>query len=216
MSTVQTSYKGKNAYRCSLTTQGISRMNSIYPMNDTLMCYATTSLTPLYFRKGAREGRRYTVDEVWYTYPQGKSHINTRRQNNDGISTYHNHTSSECFTDMLNLFLRARSIDFSKWKKGKSMMLKAADGRGMKNAMLTYNGRETVKTDDGKRWKTIKLDFSLYEQKKSRYKKIATLFVSDDSNHLPVRIDLNMNFGSAKAFLISSKGLRNPSTAIIK
>lgn len=216
MSTVQTVYNGKQAYRCSLTTQSNGRMDKIFVMRDTLLAYATTSLTPLYFRKGAKEGKRYTVDEVWYTYPGGKSHIKTRRLNNDGTNTYHTETGNECFTDMLNLFLRARNINFSSWGKDKSMLLKSADGKGIKKATLTCKGRDTVKSDDGRVWKTVVLDFSLFDAKKNRFKKIATLFVSDDANHLPVRIDFNMNFGSAKAFLINSKGLRNPATALVK
>ena len=216
MSTVQTVYNGKNAYRCSLTTQSNGRMDNIFVMRDTLLAYATTSLTPLYFRKGAKEGKRYTVDEVWYTYPGGRSHIKTRRLNNDGTNTYHTETSTECFTDMLNLFLRARSLDFSKWSKGKSMLLKAADGKGVKKATLTCQGSQVIKSDDGRRWKTIVLDFALYDAKKGRYKKIASIYVSDDANHVPVRIDFSMSFGSAKAFLINSRGLKNPSGAIVK
>lgn len=216
MSTVQTVYQGKQAFRCSLTTQSNGRMDNIFLMRDTLLAYATTSLTPLYFRKGAKEGKRYTVDEVWYSYPGGRNHIKTRRLNNDGTNTYHTDMSSECFTDMLNLFLRARSIDFSKWNSGKSMLLKSADGKGIKKALLSFIGRETVKSDDGSRWKTIKLGFSLYDDKKGKYKKIASLYISDDANHVPVRIDFNMHFGSAKAFLIKSKGLRNQAAALIK
>ena len=216
MSTVQTVYQGKQAYRCSLTTQSNGKMDNIFVMRDTLLAYATTNLTPLYFRKGAKEGKRYTVDEVWYSYPGGRSHIKTRRLNNDGTNTYHTETGTECFTDMLNLFMRARSINFGSWKKGKSMQLKSADGKGIKKATLTCQGKQNVKTDDGKQWRTIVLDFALYEAKKGRFKKIATLYISDDNNHLPVRIDFNMSFGSAKAFLIQSKGLRSAATAIIK
>lgn len=41
-------------------------------------------------------------------------------------------------------------------------------------------------------------------------------YITDDKNHLPVRLDMNLNFGTAKAYLAMGKGLRNPQTSIIK
>jgi hypothetical protein len=47
-------------------------------------------------------------------------------------------------------------------------------------------------------------------------KEVITFYVTDDKNHLPVRLDLYLNFGSAKAFLHTIKGNRHPLTSIIK
>ena len=43
-----------------------------------------------------------------------------------------------------------------------------------------------------------------------------TFYVTDDDNHIPVRLDMYLNFGSAKAFLIGARGLRNPQEAKLK
>lgn len=40
--------------------------------------------------------------------------------------------------------------------------------------------------------------------------------MTDDKNHLPVRLDMNLNFGTAKAFLTGARGLRNPQAAKLK
>ena len=47
-------------------------------------------------------------------------------------------------------------------------------------------------------------------------KEIVRFYVTDDANHLPVRLDLNLKFGTAKAYLRSVKGERNPQTSIVK
>ena len=39
---------------------------------------------------------------------------------------------------------------------------------------------------------------------------------TDDKNHIPVRLDMNLNFGTAKAFLTGASGLRNPQDSRIK
>ena len=75
MYTVQSKHKGKEAYRASLITRGNQKVDNVFVLRDTLLCYNTLDLAPLYFRKGAREGDRYTVDEVFYSYPNGKPQI---------------------------------------------------------------------------------------------------------------------------------------------
>ena len=40
--------------------------------------------------------------------------------------------------------------------------------------------------------------------------------MTDDDNHMPVRLDMNLSFGSAKAYLRSYKGLRNDVSSKLK
>ena len=41
-------------------------------------------------------------------------------------------------------------------------------------------------------------------------------YVSDDANHIPVRLDMFLKIGSAKAFLVGYKGLRNPVSSLVQ
>ena len=41
-------------------------------------------------------------------------------------------------------------------------------------------------------------------------------YVTDDDNHVPVRLDMFLKFGSAKAFLVDMKGVRNKIEAEVK
>ena len=43
MSTVQTKYKGQNAFRSSLVTRGNSQLDNVFMMRDTLLCYIRTA-----------------------------------------------------------------------------------------------------------------------------------------------------------------------------
>jgi hypothetical protein len=61
------------------------------------------------------------------------------------------------------------------------------------------------------------LVFSLVEYDKDGDEdEVITFYVTDDRNHLPVRLDLYLNFGSAKAFLKTVKGNRYPLESIIE
>lgn len=216
MSVVQSRFNGENAYRCSLTTRGNGRLDNYFVMRDTLLCYATTDMTPLYFRKGALEGDRYTVDQVWYDYAKGKCSIRMQRRRHNGEIRKKHEESSTCITDMMNLFLRARSFSPKGWKKGYELPVKVADGNGIDDGKLTFDGIEKIKADNGKTYRCLALTYSEWNESKNKYVKISTFFVTDDSNHIPVRIDLFLKFGAAKAFLVSMKGTRNPVTSEIK
>ena len=88
-----------------------------------------------------------------------------------------------------------------------------ADGDGIAEAKLQYKGKETVKGDNGVKYRCLKLTYTEYSKRKQKWRDIATFFVTDDPNHIPVRIDLELNFGSAKAFVTSIKGNRSPITS---
>ncbi|SFF84599.1 Protein of unknown function [Prevotella sp. KH2C16] len=214
MYTVQSNYKGRQAYRASLTTRGNNKVDNLFVLRDTLLCYSSLDMEPLYFRKGAREGKRYTVDEVFYSYSGGKSNISQHRINNDGIHTWEKHSYTYCVYDMLNIFLRARSFNPEGWKNGHDIDIPIADGNSVNPAKLRYLGKEKIKADNGKKYRCLKLAYM--EKEGNKYKRIVDFYVSDDKNHIPVRLDMFLKFGSAKAFLVGMKGIRNPITAQVR
>ena len=57
---------------------------------------------------------------------------------------------------------------------------------------------------------------SYTEKDKGEWREIARFFVTDDANHVPVRLDMFLKFGSAKAFLTGMKGTRNKITSKTK
>ena len=214
MSTVQSHYRGYQAWRSSLTTRGNKRVDDMFVLRDTLLCYCSTKMEPLYFRKGAREGKRYTVDEVFYSYPDGRQHLRQHRQKNDGTHLWKQSTQDQCVYDMLNIFLRARSFDPTGWKKGNTVNFPIADGKNLDQARIYYRGKTTVKADNGHKYRCLQLSYE--EKEDGKFKEIVRFYVSDDENHIPVRLDMFLKFGSAKAFLVGMRGVKNPVKAVVK
>jgi hypothetical protein len=216
MSIVKSTFRGIPAYRGSLITRGNHRVDDMFVLRDTLLCYNSLYMEPLYYRKGAREGKRYNVDQVYYTYPGGgKCHIRQSRQHTDGTVDRNNSTLSYCVYDMMSIYMRARSFVPTKWKKGYNVDFPIADGTKHYPARLRYEGKVNIKADNGHTYRCLKLAYMENEHNKG-YKKIVDFFVTDDSNHLPVRLDMHLRFGSAKAFLVGMRGVRNPITSKVK
>lgn len=189
-------------------------MISFFKMRDTLTCITSSRLEPVYFRKGAEEGDRYTVDEVWFSYKNGKCIADQRRMRRERDTVKSKDQSDECIFDMLSILMRARSFDVSDYKVGDKILFDMATGTKVEQQTLIYRGRKNFKAENGVKYRC--LVFSLVEYKKGKEKEVITFYVTDDKNHLPVRLDLYLNFGSAKAFLREIKGNRHPLTSIIE
>lgn len=215
MSTVQSTYDGKPAFRTSLITRGNNKLDKFFVMRDTLLSYCDSQLSPLYFRKGALEGKRYYVDELWYSYPKSNCHLRQHRIEHDGRHVWKESEYKDCIYDMMSIFLRARNFDAAGFKKGQNIPMPISDAKHLSNSWLKYIGKETFKVE-GSNEKFRCLVFSFIEREDGKNHELIRFYVTDDDNHIPVRLDMFLSFGSAKAFLKGYKGIRNPMTAKIK
>jgi len=213
MKITQSQYHGQQAYRAALTTKSSKKVDRYFILRDTLLCYSTLDLAPLYYRKGAEEGKHYTVDEVWYKYPNEQLNLTQSRLHRSGKKEVRNVTPDECVYDMMNIFLRARSFDPSNWKKGYVVKFPIADGNGIDKAQLRFLGRKTIKGDNDVKYRCLELSY--VELNKGKWKEIARFFVTDDDNHVPVRLDMFLKFGSAKAFVTNMTGVRSAVTSVV-
>ncbi len=211
----KTTYKGQESLRTDLLFQGSKRLNAVFPMKDTLISQMTPELVPLYFRKGALEGKRYTVDEVWYSYPNGKSHVDQHFLTHEGELLKTQHETDECNYDMLSILNVARSFDPTNYKVGQRIHFPMATGKKVEEQTLVYKGKEVFEANDDVKYRCLVFSLLDYDVK-DKDKEMLRFYVTDDQNHLPVRIDFYLRFGTAKAFYKNGKGLKNPQTSIVK
>ncbi len=213
MSVQSTVYNDRPCFKTSLISVSNKKVDFFFKMRDTLTSISTTKLEPLYFRKGAEEGKRYTIDQAWFSYKDGYCTVNQKRTHKSGEVKTSSNTSKQCVFDMLTILLQARSYDASKYAVGQKINFLMATGRKVEEQTLIYRGKEIFTSENGVKYRC--LVFSLVEYKNRKEKEVITFYVTDDKNHLPVRLDLFLNFGSAKAFLKSVRGNKYPLTSII-
>lgn len=215
MNITQTKWEGQPAFKAHLITRTSDRLDRFFMMRDTMRSIITEDMSPMYFKKGANEGGRYYVDEVWYSYPGGNTHLRQRYQNREGETTERTYDSPKCIYDMMSLLLRARSFQAENIRQGEKLRFPMADGHKVEDITLIYRGRKDFRMKStGITYRC--LVFSFVEYPEGKEKEIITFYISDDENHIPVRLDLFLRFGVAKAYLNKSKGLRHECTSIVK
>ncbi len=215
MTTRIDSFQGQKAWRADLLTSGNPRLDKYFVMRDTLLSYCSyADLTPLYFRKGAHEGKRYYADELWFSYPRGHCHLRRHEVTSHGEHLWSDKEYKDCIYDMMSIFLRARNFDSSSMSEGDILPMPISDASDLSNSWLKYMGKKTFKMDSGEKFRCVV--FSFMQNEKGKNRELIRFWITDDLNHIPVRLDMNLNFGSAKAFLTSYKGVRNEMTSKVQ
>ena len=214
LTTNVTTYHAQPAYRINLLALGSKRADFFFKMRDTLTCVIGEKLEPRYFRKGAEEGKRYTVDEAWFSYKNGLCLVNQKRTYRDGEIIETEYSDSRCVFDMLSILAQARSYEPNDYTIGQKINFPMATGRWVEEQTLIYRGMKNIKAENDTTYRCLVFSFVEYTDK-DKEKEVITFYITDDKNHLPVRLDMFLNIGSAKAFLRSVTGNRYPLTSIV-
>ena len=215
MTTKSTTYKGRSAFQTDLITRTAGSVDRWFTMRDTLRAIYTTDIVPLYYRKGANEGGKYRFNEIQYTHTNGQTRLHQRYRHGDGRVTEADNRITACVYDMVSMVMRARSYKADEFTPGQRIPFQLADGDQVKTETLIYRGIKNFTTEETDKRTYRCLVFSYMEKAKKGEKEIITFYVTDDDNHIPVRLDLNLRFGTAKAYLSRAEGLRHAESSIV-
>lgn len=214
--TTRNSTSQKDAYDLELMAVGNKTADAIFRLRDTLSCRISTDLVPLYYKKAAEEGKRYTIDQAWYTYNNGVTNVRQKRirPGKDDIDT--SASDSRCIYDMLSIIARARNFDMSAFEKSPGIKLPLATGRKVEEVTLTYLGKEEIKGKDGRKYRCLGFSIVTHDDKDDEDEEILRFHVTDDGNHLPVKINFSLKIGAAVAYLKSYEGTLYPFDSVVK
>ncbi len=216
--TVQESdWNGQPGYRFDLLSHTSKKADFFFKMRDTLTCNVGRGLEPLYFCKAAEEGKRHTRDEAWFSYDKGRVNVHQKRTwySQDRAPQETDYSDTACVFDMLSILGQARSWKAEDFKVGDKVNFPMATGRKVEPQTLIYRGKENVEAKNDTTYRCLVFSFVEYD-KKGEEKEVITFYISDDDNHLPIRLDMYLSFGSAKAFLTGVKGNRYPLTSVVE
>lgn len=207
-----TVYNGKQAQYMSLLSSTNEKADAFFKMRDTLttIYIPGREVRPLYYRKSSEQGRRKYLNEVNYNYlPSGRVAVSQHYARTEREPVFRTDTCDAGVFDMMSMLAYARNFDYSSMKPGQRLSYPIATGRRVEEQRLIYRGKRKVKANDGLSYNC--LEISLVElDEKGKERAIVNFFVTDDENHLPILLDLSLNFGTAKARLSKKSGLMYP------
>ena len=112
---------------------------------------------------------------------------------------------------MISIVYYARTLDFSQMKKGDKKTISSLSGKRVVNMDIEFQGIEKVKANDGREYNCLKLVLVINTEAFEDKKEAMKVYLSNDINRVPIRIDSQLKIGSTRAILKSYKGLRSNS-----
>jgi Protein of unknown function (DUF3108). len=206
LKTVSERYKGKDAYKMTLLAQSTGTVRKFFNLKDTLSCYMTKDLIPLAFIKDAFEGSDYTQETATYTYVNDRVDISTKRIRNGTLRFDEKLTAESCIYDMMSVVFYARTLNYSDMKKGDAYNVVFLSGKDKVTMDIIYRGIETVEANDKNKYECIYLVLMINDNAFENKKEAMRVYLTNDENRMPVRLDSKLKIGSTRAILKSYKG----------
>jgi hypothetical protein len=198
-------FNGRTVFHVMGVGGSNAKYDWIYKVRDRYESYIDTmTMQPLKFFRDVHEGSTKKLETVNF------NHANNTATNETG--TY---KVPACVQDVLSTIYYARNVDFDKYKKGDKIPFQMFLENQVYDLYIRYQGKEDVKTKYGK-FNAIKFKVLLIPGTIFKGGEEMTVWVSDDENHIPVRIESQIMIGSIKVDMTSYKNLRYPLSNVVK
>ena len=175
------------------------RYDWIFKVRDRYESYIDAdNMQPVKFIRNVNEGKYKKYEEV--AFNNSANTVTTKK------GTY---KVPENIQDVISTVYSMRNLDFSKYNQGDKIPVNMFFGSNIYNMYIKYAGKQTLKTKYGT-FKTIVLKPLLLDGNTFKGGENMTVWVTDDGNHIPVRIDSKLSVGSIKVDLETYENLKYP------
>jgi hypothetical protein len=182
-----------------------SSYNWISKVNNRYESYVdTATLQPLKFVRKVEEGNHRKYENVTFN-----------RTANTAVTKDGVYKVPTCVQDVVSSLYYARNINFDKYKPGDKISFNMFFDNELYNMYIRYVGKEDIKTKFGK-FKAIKFKPLLIKGTMFEGGEKMNVWVTDDANKIPLRVESPLTVGSIKVDMMGHKNLRHPLTSLKK
>jgi Protein of unknown function (DUF3108) len=192
-------YNGKDVYHITGKGKTARSYEWFYKVRDRYESIIDKeTLLPLHFIRKVNEGGFKIDNDVVFDHEKKQA-----------ISNNKTFSMPRCTQDVLSAIYYARNINYNKYKPGDTIPFDMFLDDKVYNLYIRYVGKEKLTTRSGT-YNAIKIAPLLIEGTMFKGGEKMMVWVTDDENHLPLRVDSPILVGSIKCDLVEYKNLRNP------
>jgi len=197
-------FQNKPVYHIVGEGKTYSFYDNFFKVRDKYETYIdTATLQPYRFIRNVNEGTYKKYENVTF------NKVTNTAVTNSGV-----YKVPACVQDVLSAIYFARNIDFDSYKKDDKIQFSMFLDNEVYDMYIRYLGKETVKTRYGK-FRAIKFRPLLIKGTIFEGGEKMTVWVSDDGNRIPVRIESPISVGSVKVDMIYNRNLRHRLSSLI-
>lgn len=177
----------------------------IYKVRDKYETFIdTVTMQPLKFIRNVNEGGYKKYENISFN-----------KTANTAITGKGVYKVPACVQDVVSAMYYARNIDFSKLRPEDKIPFSMFLDNEVFNMYIRYLGKEEVKTKYGK-FRALKIKPLLLKGQIFEGGEKMTVWVTDDANHIPVRVESPLVVGKVKIDMMSHYKLRHPLNSLIR
>ena len=201
----QATFNNRSCYHVTGFGETYKSYDWFFKVRDTYESYIDQeTMQPLKFIRDVNEGGYTIYNNVTFKHSEGKA-----------ISTNGTYSIPYCMQDVLSAIYYARNIDFSKYKPNDTIPVSIFLDDKVWPLYIRYLGKEKATTKLGTfnciKFKPLLIEGTLFSGGEKM-----TVWVTDDKNKVPVRVESPIVVGSIKADMIKYENLKNPMTAKVQ
>lgn len=206
--------KVMNGRKCyHIVGQGISSksFSLFFRVNDRYESYVDEeSLIPWKYKRKIEEGSFRIYSEVEFDHYKHMAY--ERRSTVDHVTTYKVPANIQ---DVMSAFYYARTQDYSNAKPGDIYKFQNFIDKKVHDLDVEFIKRETIEVG-GIKYRTVKLKPLVREGGIFQHEGDLILWISDDKNRIPVRVESGLVIGSIQVDLKKVKNLKHPMTSRVR
>ncbi len=207
-------YKNRPVYHLDSYGTTHRKYDWIFKVRDRFQSYVDKeTFRPLWYEMDTYEGG-FEARDIYHFFPERDIAITTT-ENSDRPRQTDTIKIQPCSFDVITAIYLARNLDFASLSLRETIPFSILIGNELFELNPRYLGRETIKTREGETYDCIKFSVELVEGFIFKPGDEMFVWVTNDSNRVPVLVEAQIRVGSVKAMLKSYKGLRNPVSARI-
>ncbi len=198
-------FHGREAFRLMANGRTYKAYDRIYSVNDRYESYIdANTLLPLKAEREINEGNYWFRDEYHFDWHEQIVKVKNYKNGKEGEISL-----EKKVMDVLSAVYMARNIDYDQFQIGDVFRLPVFVDEEIYEIKIRYGGRKDLKTRTG-RYKTFVLYPYMLDNEYFDENDHMTIYVSDDQNRIPVRLESPLTVGSIKADIKSYGGLKYP------
>ena len=193
-------FRGRNTLHIVGIGKSKGAFDFFFKVRDRYETYLDEqALIPWFFGRRIDEGGYRMAQDYVFHHHLGKVNVGKDRY----VDIWQN------TQDMLSGFYVARTMDLSAAKEGQIFSVPTIVDGEMYNLQIKFKGRETINSEWGK-IRCLKFVPVLQKGRIFKREEDMVVWLSDDPNHIPIRANADILFGSLKVDLTDYRGVVTP------
>lgn len=208
---------GEASFTTTLEQMGSKRVYHIVGNGNTLKSYEwfykvrdkyetyidVATMLPVKFVRNVNEGGFKIYNNVSFNQNIGQA-----------VTTSGIYNVPRCVQDVLSTIYYARNINYNKYKPGDKISFSMFLDDKVYHLYIRYLGKQKIETRYGV-FNSIKISPLLIEGTIFKGGEKMAVWVSDDANHIPLRVESPILVGNIIVDMMGYGNLRNPLTALV-